>query len=342
MDKVDRYLDQVCRGIAGPRSLRQHIRQELAEHLRDAAGEHQAAGMSEDEALARALEDFGGPEQVRAELEATHGHRLLTVVVDKAMQWKETTMKVRWIWTTWAHVTVLLTLAMGLAFVYGIFIFIFPKFWEMRAEGWLDTVGAEGAEPVIQWSFNTLTGILSIWRWDVWIGIGLLGVWGLFEWRVRSENKTYMRLAGLGTLAVGALAASFLLSIALILPLIIAMTPSLRADRAYDLGRKQLVAVNTALESLEKTPAENDWNDATRKIISLRRAFRAVGDSGYSVWAAPEEVARQKRELVKAHDALHDAQEACLSRSKTILDNNLRSFRDAYGNLRSKPDAASP
>ena len=65
MDKLEHYLDQVCRGIGGPRSLRQHVRQELREHLRDAAAEHQAAGMSEAEALDRALEDFGGPEQVR-------------------------------------------------------------------------------------------------------------------------------------------------------------------------------------------------------------------------------------------------------------------------------------
>src|SRR4051812_23245271 len=103
MDKLEQYLEQVCRGIAGPRSLRQHIRQELREHIRDAAAGHQAAGLSAEESLARALEDFGGPDQVRAELEATHGHRLLTVVVDKTLQWKEKTMKAKWIWSTWAH-----------------------------------------------------------------------------------------------------------------------------------------------------------------------------------------------------------------------------------------------
>ena len=77
MDKLEHYLDQVCRTIGGPRSLRQHVRQELREHLRDAAAEYRAAGLSEAEALDRALEDFGGPELVRSELEATHGHRLL-------------------------------------------------------------------------------------------------------------------------------------------------------------------------------------------------------------------------------------------------------------------------
>src|SRR5205823_4108950 len=103
MDKLEQYLDRVCRSIGGPRSLRQHVRQELREHLRDAVAEHRAAGLSEEEALDRALADFGGPEEVRSELEATHGHRLLPVVIDKAMQWKERTMKAKWLWTTWSY-----------------------------------------------------------------------------------------------------------------------------------------------------------------------------------------------------------------------------------------------
>ena len=64
MDKVEAYLDRVCRGIAGPRALRAHVRQELREHLEDAAARHVAAGMPEDEAMDLALEGFGGPDEV--------------------------------------------------------------------------------------------------------------------------------------------------------------------------------------------------------------------------------------------------------------------------------------
>ena len=103
MDKLENYLDQVCRGIAGPRALRQHVRQELREHLLDAAGEYQGRGMPPDEAMERAIDDFGGPEQVRRELEQAHGQRFLAVVIDKAMQWKERTMKAKWVWSTWAY-----------------------------------------------------------------------------------------------------------------------------------------------------------------------------------------------------------------------------------------------
>ena len=103
MDKLEQYVDQVCRSIGGSRSLRQHVRQELREHLLDAAAQHRSAGLSEEQALARA-EEFGKPDEMRSELEATHGHRMLAVVIDRALQWKEMTMRAKWLWTTWAYI----------------------------------------------------------------------------------------------------------------------------------------------------------------------------------------------------------------------------------------------
>src|SRR5688500_13202648 len=128
MDQLEHYLDQVCRSIGGPRSLRQHVRQELREHLRDAAAEHRSAGLSEEESLARALEDFGGPEQVRSELEATHGHRLLPVVIDKAMHWKEITMKAKWLWTSWAYVALAGTIVLEVLWITFAVVMLVPKF----------------------------------------------------------------------------------------------------------------------------------------------------------------------------------------------------------------------
>jgi hypothetical protein len=33
MDKLEQYLDQVCRNIGGPYAMRRHVRQELREHF---------------------------------------------------------------------------------------------------------------------------------------------------------------------------------------------------------------------------------------------------------------------------------------------------------------------
>ena len=88
MDKLEKYLDQVCRSIGGPVEMRQHVRQELREHLLDAVAQHKAAGLAEDAAIQKAIEEFGQPDEVRSDLEAAHGQRM-TWILDKAMQWKE-------------------------------------------------------------------------------------------------------------------------------------------------------------------------------------------------------------------------------------------------------------
>jgi hypothetical protein len=77
MDKLERYLNDVCRTIGGPVEMREHVWQELREHLLDAVAQHKAAGMSEADAIATALEEFGKPEEVRSDLEATHGQRMV-------------------------------------------------------------------------------------------------------------------------------------------------------------------------------------------------------------------------------------------------------------------------
>src|SRR5688572_1498717 len=173
MDNLERYLDQVVRTIAGPRSLRQHVRAELREHLRDAVAEHRAAGLSEEAALERALSDFGGPEQVRAELEATHGHRAMGVVIDKAMQWKERTMKGKWFWTTAAHLVLLMLVAGQVAVLSMIALFIVPKHLELLRR----TAGVSefrNVGDVAEQSREMLEVLGFLGQYFEWIAIGLL------------------------------------------------------------------------------------------------------------------------------------------------------------------------
>ena len=41
-------------------------------------------GLTDEEAVTKAMEEFGRPEDLRPELEATHGHRILAVLIDRA------------------------------------------------------------------------------------------------------------------------------------------------------------------------------------------------------------------------------------------------------------------
>jgi hypothetical protein len=200
MDKLERYLDQVCRGVGGPRSLRSHIRQELREHVLDASAEHRAAGLSEEESLERALTDFGGAEQVRAELETTHGHRVMTMLIDKAIEWKEKTMKATWLWSTWAHLAVGAVILAQLCLVGFAVVYVMPLCQELVSHADSEGRGMDAFLP----GSTTFLGVLNVVaKYGPLLPLGLAVAWGAFEWRFRSENKALVRLAMLATAALG-------------------------------------------------------------------------------------------------------------------------------------------
>src|SRR5207253_3000158 len=269
MDKLEQYLDQVCRSIGGPRSLRQHIRQELGEHLRDAVAEHRAAGMSEPEAIDRALADFGGPEQVRAELEATHGHRLLPVVIDKAMQWKEKTMKAKWLWLTWAHLMLVLVIALEVLTLTFAVMFLVPKLERIMHDGMI--VRAVFNERGMRWIPAFLRNLNQVGEHTTWIilGVALVGI--LFEWRVRSENKSLSRLSALGTAAMGLMVAVVLTAGALTLSFFLGL-PAM--DRiAAPFGIEQMASIDTSVSAIERALPKKDW-EAMQE--NANRASRSV------------------------------------------------------------------
>src|ERR1700722_6258166 len=202
MDKLEQYLDRVCRSVGGPRSLRQHIRQELREHLLDAVAQHRSGGLSEDAALEKALEEFGEPEDVRSELEATHGHRMMAVVIDKAMQWQEATMKAKWLWMTWAFLAVALVIALEVLFIACAVIFILPMFEKLMHDRLIDPAGLQ--ERGMSGMPAFLIGLQGAFRkYTMWLFLLAVPACALFEWRVRSENKPFVRLSAMGPLAGG-------------------------------------------------------------------------------------------------------------------------------------------
>ena len=342
MDKLERYLDQVCRGVGGPRSLRQHLRQELREHLRDAAAEHRAAGMSEEEALARAIEDFGRPEQLRSELEATHGHRLMAVVVDKALEWKERTMRAKWLWTTWAYLAVAGVVAVEVLFFTFAQMFYVPKLRKIQSGGWLDIDDARRF-PVLARLDSLLRGLTWVADHVTWCLLIVAGAWGLFEWRVRSENKPFMRLSALGTAALGLAVASVFVTGALVIPLFLGVPGMTRVS--VPAAVQQMTAVEKSVGALEQAAAKKDW-DALQ--AEADRASRALGRLAEVVEATPAltpkdaepTVDELRARLRSANESLLDIQNAIRAKDAARLEAALKKFHELFGTL--GKDAARP
>jgi hypothetical protein len=334
MDKLERYLDQVCRSIAGPRSLRQHIRQELREHLLDAAAEHKAAGMTEEAAIARALEDFGGPEQVRAELEATHGHRALGVVIDKAMQWQERTMKAKWLWTTWAHLAVVLLIALELFFIIFNVVYLIPKYQKLRHYGLIDPAIDE--EQGVGWMTRFLLGLSHVaGHYTTYLLLATAAAWGFFEWRVKSENKSFIRLALLGTVAVALMVVVTLTAGSQTVQFYLAAPATGKLVRPWT--TEQVSTIDASISRLEQAQAKNDWEtmrDQAELASGAVNRLSAAPVVPHLVRADGPTEEELRADLKTAQGSLQEALQAIRDKDAGRLEASLKQFHQAYNPVR--------
>jgi hypothetical protein len=336
MDKLEQYLDQVCRSIAGPRSLRQHIRQELREHLLDAAAEHKAAGMSEEAALARALEDFGGPEQVRAELEATHGHRLLPVVIDKAMQWQERTMKAKWLWTTWAYLAAAGVIVLELSFITFSVIFLVPRFQKLMQDGIIDPAIID--DQGVSWMLGFLNRLSYVGgHYTTFLLLGAAVACGLFEWRVRSENKPFIRLSALGTVAVGLMVVVILTAGGMVILFQLGVPATGRLVRPFTL--QQIATIDTSVGALEQALEKKDWEAMQEQAKQAQHALRLLANAGPAIPALaarsePAAVAELRAQVKAADESLLEAQQAIRDKDAVRVGAALKEFHKSFGPVR--------
>jgi len=334
MDKLEHYLDRVCRSIGGPRALRDHVRQELREHLLDAVAQHKAAGVPEEQALDRALEDFGGPEEVRSELEATHGHRLLPVVIDKAMQWKERTMRAKWLWTTWATVAAVLLVALELFFITFNGLYILPKYQKLTRDGILDFAYLE--EHGIGWMMGFLNGLRSVGNYTTEMLLLALAAWGLFEWRVKSENKSFIRLSMLGTVSVGLMVVVILMAGSLAVSFCLFVPAVGQMSRPWAV--EQIAAIDTSISGLEQALEKKDWaamaEQADQVSIALKRLLAGPALHALTRWNELPTVEELRAQVKTASDGLREAQLAILDKDAERVQAALRKFHEAYGPVR--------
>ncbi len=333
MEKLEYYLDQICRSIGGPKSLRQHVRQELREHLLDAAAEHQRTGMSKEEALDRAMEDFGGPEEVRLGLEEAHGHRLLPVVIEKAMQWKERTMRAKWLWTTWAHLAMAVVIVLNVLWLTFANIYLVPKFQKFTRVGMIDAAILEDAG--VTWMASFLEALSNaVGRYTTWLLLAAMVVCGLFEWRVRSENKSFIRLSVWGTAAVVLMVFGILTAGSLVIPYQLAAPPIGRLARPFAL--QQLASIDTSLAALDQALAKKNWgavqeqaNQASQAVDKLVAAAPAI----YSLTPrqGPPSLQELRAELQTANGYLAEAQQAAQEKDAGRVESAVRRFREVYG-----------
>jgi hypothetical protein len=196
MDPIEHYLNRVSQSVGGSEDLRRHLREELREHIEDLVRDYQAQGLSREQAAAKALESLGEPETMREGMEAVHGRRPLAFLIEKAMEWKESTMKTGWKWSFAGNFFLIATILSNIFVFFFIATKIVPR---VLAAAQYKAVGLP------QFLVNGLHSMNLILHW--WGGMGapilllllIAAGWAAFEWGVKGENKGVMRL-GVGAL----------------------------------------------------------------------------------------------------------------------------------------------
>jgi len=312
MEKLEQYLDQVCRTIGGSPEMRAHVRQELREHLLDAVAQHKAAGLSEEAALDKALAEFGKPDEVRSDLEAAHGQRM-TWILDKAMQWKEKTMKAKWLWMTLAHVSMVLVILLAVLWLTFANTFLVPKFQKLHADGYIDPAGIEESD--VSWmpgfldNLRYVGGSFATW----WLLLAIVSV-ALFEWRVKSENKPWIRLSALGAVAVGLLVVGIFVAGSLVIPYMLAVPAMGKISRPWAV--EQVSTADTHLQGLELavTRKQANWDEARGEAFAASNAMTRLSNGpallSLTKGQEPPTLNELRSHLKAALDSLREVQQA--------------------------------
>jgi len=195
MNDIDLYLDQACRQITGPDSLRAHLRKELKEHLEEAIDDLVADGMSRGDATAKAIEDLGDPDTIRDGMESVYSPGVTSLFVEQAIKWKDRK------WHLYAQIGLVLIMVLAIFLVWFVPVKIIPVTQKVYDERGLELPG------FMQATISVLERVFVFgveYHWYLLL-IPPAVVVGLFEWMCKSENKTSIRtfiLVGMSLVSV--------------------------------------------------------------------------------------------------------------------------------------------
>jgi hypothetical protein len=192
-------------------------------------------------------------------------------------------------------------------------------------------------ETDVYWLPSFLEGLRRTGDYTTWLLLGAIAVWGLFEWRVHSENKSFMRLSALGTAAVGLMVAVALTAASLILPFLIAMPAFARISAP--LAAEQMASIDTSVSAIERAIPKKDWEAMQENADRASGGVDNLARMAFAIWTAtsgPQKptVEELQARLNAAKESLREAQQAIQAKDTERLQAAVRAFRKSYGPVR--------
>jgi hypothetical protein len=263
MDVIEQYVDHACGHLGLASSLKEHIRDEIRGHLLEAIEVHVARGMPREEASERAIEEFGDPGEVAEGLKAVYGRHAVRLLIEKAMEWKELTMKSGWKWSFVAHLMLGVLVLAEILLIFGAACYVFPVI-EMEYK----TLGLELPS---YWQ-TTLSILRTVVVWQGLLVALLVLAIGVFEWRYRGENKPMVRLAAGGVAGVVLMGLVSVVAFASTVPLV-QLHFQLDSERAVAVVRRDAVEAEAAYQEILRAFAAEQPRNAAAGAHRLHSAM---------------------------------------------------------------------
>jgi hypothetical protein len=256
------------------------------------------------------------------------------LLIDKAMQWKENTMKPKWLWTAWAHVALGALIVSEVLFIVAVVLFIMPKVKQIVRDA---GAGPRGMDEFVPMSGSFLGFLEVVANHGVALLLGLAALWALFEWRVRGENKPLVRLAGMGTIALLLVAVVAMSAAVAMVPLAM-VAPQMGARLPERIVSEKMASLDASIASLQEAMARKDWDSVQQHVSRAREAANALmhlGGAAPAIVAAPQQarVDALRVQIQQANQSIDEARLAAWDRDEIRLNKALREFQTVYASL---------
>jgi hypothetical protein len=213
--------------------------------------------------------------------------------------------------------------------------FIFPKFSGLLAAGLIDGEFLRKTGGSWMLTFLERLGTVAANQWWSILLAAAVAI-GVFEWRVKGENKSLMRFSALGTSALGLFLVVIMMTVSLVVTFCLA-TPQL-GPMVRPWAVEQVASIGTAIDGIEQARVKNDWDTMQEQAEQGSSAAERLAHGpaihslvGWSTWTP----LRKLRDGVNATtENLRDVQKAIREKDEIRLSTSLRELRNSFEPVR--------
>jgi hypothetical protein len=244
-------------------------------------------------------------------------------------------MRAKWLWTTLAHLALAVVVVLEVAWLTFAALWLVPRFQKLVVDGVIDPEFVEiGGLRLAAWAsfLERLRQVVD--RFLGWLLLLTVVFCGFFEWRVRGENKSFIRLSVWGTAAVGLIVVCIFTGVALVLPYELSAPVTSQLAKAH--ATQQLAKIDLEIENLELALANKNWNSIQEHANQASQALNRLAAAAPAVQClplqqGPRRLEERRAELKAANGYLAEVQQAAQEKDIERVQAAVRRFRELIG-----------